>query len=218
MINSRFWMLIAFVVSAAVLLMGWFLGISPKIDEANAAETQRANVETQNAGFQQTLDQLKSDSEKIDSIKSDLKEIQLQLPPDGDLSSFLGQLHELEVMSGVQLTSFSAGEGVPFVSVPNGTDTVTSPLVTSENVIVIGVGLKVSGTKEQVLDFVHDLQFGKRLFLINSFSLQSGSDAEQGYSGSITGFVYVLVDPSAPPPTVTPIAPVTPEPTATPTP
>lgn len=218
MVNSKLWLLIAAVVSAVVLLMGWFVGISPKLDEMNAANEQRANVEAQNVGYQTTIDQLKKDSDQLDTFKDDLKELQVQLPPDGELSTFLGQLHDLEVKSGVQLTSFSANTGVPFSSVPNGTDTVQSPLVNEENLIVISVELKVTGTREQVLNFVQDLQLGERLFLVNTLNLQVGSDAEQGYTGSISGFVYVLVDPSAPPPSVTPVAPIEPAPTPTPAP
>lgn len=216
--NSKLWLLMAAVVSVVVLFMGWFLGISPKISEISAAELQRTNVEAQNAGFQQTIDQLESDSKNMGKLKGDLEKMQVQLPPNGELSTFLGQLHTLEELSGVQLVSFSAGTPGPFASVPNGTDTVQSALVSGENLIVINVDLKVTGTREQVLEFVNDLQFGERLFLINSISLQSGSDAEQGYTGSISGFVYVLVDPSAPPPTVTPVAPVTPDPTPSPVP
>lgn len=208
----------AALVSAVVLLMGWFLGVAPKISEIGAAEQQRSNVEAQNAGFQQVIDQLEADSRNIDKLKKELEEMQVQLPPNGELSTFLGQLHKLEEQSGVRMESFSAGSPQPFESVPNGTDTVQSPLVTADNLIVISVELKVTGTREQVLEFVKDLQFGERLFLVNSIGLQSGSDPEQGYTGAISGFVYVLVDPSAPPPTVTPVAPVTPEPTAPPAP
>lgn len=218
MMNSKLWLIVAALVSVVVLFLGWFIGISPQLDAMNAAEEQRANVDAQNASYQMTIDQLQVESQKIDEFKTELKEMQVALPPGGEFSTFLGQLHELEVASGVELSSFSASTGTPFSAVPNGTDTVVSSLVTPENFIVISVDLNVSGTRTQVLDFVHDLQFGKRLFLVNSLGLQSGGDSEEDYKGNISGFIYVLVDPSAPPPSVTPPKSVSETPSPSPTP
>lgn len=224
--NNRMWLLIAAVVSVGVLLIGWFVGISPELDKKAAAEEQIANVEQQNAGIQVVINQLTADNAKMDEFEAELKELQVALPPGGELSTFLGQLHQLEITSGVVVKSFSAGSGMPFVAVPNGTDTVVSPLVTSANFIVIDVQLNVTGTRQEVLDFVQALQLGDRLFLINSLSVQGGDEvSEDGegepvatpYTGNISGYIYVLVDPKAPPPTVTPVV-VEPEPTEAPKP
>lgn len=203
--NNKFWMLLAAILSVAVLLMGWFLGVSPKFDEMNAANLQRTNVEAQNASFQKTIDELKKESEKIDDLRDQLGDLQIALPPGDELSTFLGQLHELEGISGVALTSFTASNGEPFAPAPNKSGTTVNPLVTPDNFIVITINLKVAGTRAQVLDFVDALQYGDRLFLVNSLTVQRGSDSEDSYTGTITGFVYVLVDPSAPPPTPTPV-------------
>lgn len=216
--SNKIWLLLGGVVSVIVLIMGWFLGVSPKLDEMNTSTEQKASVDAQNAAFQQNINELQKESKSIDKVKEQLKELQVALPPGGELPAFLGQLHELEAASGVKLEAFSTTDGQQFVAVPNGTDTKVSPLVTRTNFIVIPITLKVSGDRAPILNFVHALQFGKRLFLVNSLTIQSGSSTDQGYTGTIDGFVYVLVDPSAPLPVVTPIAPISPTPTPTPTP
>lgn len=216
--NNKFWLLIAGVLGVGVLLMGWFLGVAPKLDEINAAESQRANVEMQNAAFEQTLAQLQEESKDIDKLRDELKALQVELPPGDALSNFLGQLHELEVASGVALSSFSASDGVPFVPAAKTPATALSPLVSAQNFIVLTINLKVEGTREQVLDFVSALQSGDRLFLVNSLNVVRGTDAEENYTGSISGFVYVLVDPTAPPPTPTPEKTADPEAAPEPTP
>ncbi len=216
--NNRIWLVVGAVASVGILVMGWFLGVSPKIGEMTTANEQRTAIEQQNASLRATNDNLEKESKKIDEFKKELTELQVALPPGGDLPIFIGQLHELESASGVQLASISTSDGKPFTAVPNGTGTTVSPLVTPQNLIVIPIDMKVTGPRTNILNFVHALQFGKRLFLVNSLTIQSGSAPEEGYTGTIAGFIYVLVDPSAPPPVVTPIAPVTPSPSPTPEP
>lgn len=220
--NNKFWILIASVVGVAVLALGWFLGISPKIDEINAADEQRATVEAQNKVHESKLAALKKEFLQLDSLKAELADAQESLPPGVELSTFLGELHGLESSSGVVLTTFSAGDGENYIPAP-GTDTL-SPLVTANNFIAIPISLTVEGTRPQVIAFMNDLQYGKRLFLVIKLSLsqstvvvsadQEPADPAERYEGSISGFVYVLVDPSMPPPSPTPTG----EPTASPSP
>ena len=66
------------------------------------------------------------------------------------------------------------------------------------------------------LNFTSVLQFGEqqRLYLVENFAMsqEDSSGAGDRYVATINGMVYVLVDPSAPPP-----APTPPEPTQAPT-
>lgn len=208
--NSKMWILIAAILSVAVLAMGWFLGVSPKLDEMNSANDQRVSVEQQNKLHEARVAELKKQFENIDELKEKLAEFQLALPPGDELSTFLGQLHALEASSGVLLTKFAASDGQSYVAAPGAT---TNPLVTADNFVAITIDLTVTGTRGQVIDFLNDLQYGDRLFLVTKLTVaqdQSGSSGSEegavgGYTGAITGFVYVLVDPSAPPPTPTPV-------------
>jgi len=216
--NNKIWLVAAGIVSVGVLLMGWFLGVSPQLDEMNSAAAQKESVIAQNAAIQASIDTLRQESEQIDELKQELTDMQIALPPGDELSTFLGQLHDLEDLSGVVLTSFSASDGEAFQPIENGTGSIVSPLVTPENLIVITIDLKVEGTRAQVLDFVSALQQGERLFLVNSLTVQSSGVVDSIYNGNLTGFVYVLVDPSAPPPAPTPVGSLdsSPSPSATP--
>ncbi len=219
--NNKFWLLIAAVLGVAILVMGWFLGVSPKIDEMSAANEQRANVEQQNRLHEVKLKELKKQFEQLDELKADLAEAQKELPPGDELSTFLGQLHELESASGVKLTKFAASDAERYLAAPGAT---VSPLVTADNFVAITINLTVVGSQAQVMEFVSDLQFGTRLFLVTKLTVAqeqttTGGDGETaGYTGSITGYVYVLVDPSAPPPTPTPVGSLDTAPTPSPSP
>ena len=201
--NNKFWILIAAIVSVAILAMGWFLGVSPKVDEMNTANQQRVEVENQNRLHEVKLAALKKQFTGIDELKGKLEEAQLGLPPGDDLSTFLGQLHDLEGSSGVVISSFAASDGQQYVAADGAQ--VVSPLVTTANFVAITIDLTASGTRDQVINFLHDLQLGKRLFLVNDLTVTQNTSMPDLYDGKITGFVYVLVDPSAPPPTPTPV-------------
>lgn len=221
--NNKFWLLIAGVLGVAILAMGWFLGVSPKLDEMSAANDQRASVEAQNKLHEAKLAQLKEQFTHLDELKTDLAAMQLGLPPGDELSTFLGQLHQLESASGATLTKFAASEGQRYIPADGST---TNPLVTAENFVAITIDLTVTGTRAQVIDFLSDLQYGDRMFLVSKLSVAqdqagTGSDSEPGtkkYTGSITGYVYVLVDPSAPPPTPTPVGSLDTQPSPSPAP
>lgn len=81
--------------------------------------------------------------------------------------------------------------------------TVTDPLITSSNFIVIPVSVSVDGSDAQALAFTSGVQKGSRLFLVNSIGTGSagGETADTGApaattSGSKTwtlaGFIFVL--------------------------
>lgn len=210
MSNNKIWILLAAVVSVGVLALGWFVGVSPKLDEMTLANTQRADVDARNVAQEQAIEVLKKQFENIETLKQDLTELQWAVPPGDDLSTFLGQLHDLESSSGVTLTRFAASDGQKYVAAPGA---ITNPLITSVNFVPITIDLTAVGTREQVLKFVNDLQYGKRLFLISKITVAQdesdkidveGQPEVSKYTGTITGFVYVLVDPSAPPPAPTP--------------
>lgn len=208
MSNNRIWILLAAVVSVGVIALGWFIGVSPKLDEVALADKQQLSVEAQNDLQEARVATLKEQFSRIDELKADLAKLQLALPPGDDLSTFLGQLHDLEGTSGVLLTRFTSSDAQKYVPVVGS---VIDPLVTVENFVTVPIGLTVEGTREQVLKFVSDLQYGKRLFLVNQLTVSEGDDtvgeedeSTSKYIGIITGFVYVLIDPASPPPTLTP--------------
>ncbi len=224
--NNKFWLLIAGVIGVAILAMGWFLGLSPKIDEITSANEQRTEVEAQNKLHEVKLAALKKEFQQLDELKAELAVAQESLPPGDMLSSFLGELHRLEASSGVVLTNFGAGDGQVYVAAPGVGE--ESPLVTAKNFIAIPINLTVKGTRPQVIAFLNDIQYGKRLFLVIKLTLaqdqaaanpdDENAEVVDAYEGNISGFVYVLVDPTMPPPAPTPAEAIDTNPSPSPSP
>jgi Tfp pilus assembly protein PilO len=82
---------------------------------------------------------------------------------------------------------------------------VTSPLVTSENMVVIPMTIKADGAYDALRLFVGALQSSTRLFLVTSLNavvdeaaapVKGAPAAGSTYAGTITGNVYMLFDPT----------------------
>lgn len=198
---GKLWIPVAAVVSALIVLLGFLLGVSPQLIAMSNANEQREAVEADNAAHEARLAQLKADFERLDEHRAELEELQKELPPGDELRTFLGQLDRLEAASGVTLVRFSASEGQPYAPAPEAL--VTHPSVTGENLIVLTVELEVTGTRPQVIEFVDRVQRNDRIYLINRLKITEEEEGGAKYSGTLTGYLYVLVDPSAPPPSPT---------------
>ena len=94
--SSRMWVLGAGLLTVAIVAMGWFLGVAPKLDQADAADQQRADVAAQNVVHQNEVTKIKKQYEQLPQLKSELAVLRSAVPADDDLSTFLGELHELE--------------------------------------------------------------------------------------------------------------------------
>ena len=49
MTGNRIWMIGTALAIVGIVLLGWFLGVAPKLAEARSANEQRTTVEAQNA-------------------------------------------------------------------------------------------------------------------------------------------------------------------------
>lgn len=203
---NRLWAVGAAVVVVAVLLMGWFLGASPRFTEINDNDTLRDAAEATNIIQEANLARIKEQFENLDELKAELAEMQQAVPAKNSLSTFLGQLNEIEAAAAVSITNITATDAVPFelalsptaVVPPVEGETPVAPTQTlpSEEFVIINIGLTVRGGQAELLNFVDSLQLGTRLFLITGLVING--NPTDGYSAVIEGYVYVLIDPNAP--------------------
>lgn len=212
--DNRLWAIGAAFIMIAVLLLGWFLGVSPNLSQAAISDTQRISVEEQNTQQEATLADLKSKFEKIDEYKTELAGLRRAIPAGGDLSTFIGQLQDLEARSGVKVKSITTSDAAPFLSsasaaapaapaapadgteAPAAADEVAAPGsgVNELNFVSIEVDISVAGSRDQVLDFVEALQSGSRLYLVTALTISEDDTGSGVFTARVTGAVYVLLN------------------------
>lgn len=198
--NNRLWVLGSAILVVAVVAMGWFLGVSPKLSEANTANQQRVTAEAQNVVHETEVATIKKQFEQLPELKQQLGVLRQAVPAVDDLSRFLGELHSLEQANGVKVTDFGSTDAQPYTPIakPVTQISTTNPLVTADNFVAIPITLAVTGEQANIMTFINGLQTGDRLFLVTELSLDQ-DEKSSAYTSDITGFVYVLLDkPPAP--------------------
>jgi hypothetical protein len=244
---TRLWLLGGSVLIVAVLVLGWFAAISPALSQAASNEIDRATVAEQNQVYEADLAQLKLEFENLASLKGELDQLAIEVPPTADLPGLIRIIEGAASASSVTVTGIQPSTPLAFVAalpeieptvpadgavptdestaepdsssstVPSEVETLPAEVAPGEggvvpidpaDVAVVSAGgfytmevqIQVAGDLGQALAIVSNLQSAKRIFLVTAVNAQSGESP----SSTITGLVFVRVDPETPTPTETP--------------
>lgn len=208
--SSRIWVIVAVLLSVAIVALGWVVGVSPKLTEAATADSQRSSVEANNQLQEIQLAKIKEQFENIDGLRSQLDELHLQVPKSADLARFVGELHSLEQATGATIQTLTASDPQLFVPGLDGTGQTVegAEKLTDGRFIVIPVAITLTGTQANIMDFISGLQTGERLVLVTNLAItnativpeESPVGVDNGETGppestaSISGYMYVLLD------------------------
>jgi Tfp pilus assembly protein PilO len=114
---NRLWVLGALVLIGGTTVLGWVLGIAPKLGDASVADASRAAVETQNTAYEVQAATLKQQFENIGELKDQLAGLRLAVPRGADIPAFLAQLDVISRSHAVTLTQISVSDALPYVPV-----------------------------------------------------------------------------------------------------
>ena len=242
------------LLMGVLIVAGWFLVAQPQLAAADTANSQYNDVQSQIAVAQAQIVSLKSDQAKLPTLTKELSTLRQSIPSTVDPSGYVNGLNALAAASGVVISAISVSDPLAYTppvskappAAPAGSTATataapvdpsqrsftppTDPRITSSNFVAIPVTITTLGYWDPSLAFVKGLQSGKRLFLVTAISTGHKGDDPNTIETQISGFIYAIVDPNAPPPTagkyiggdlavITPATPAaTTAPTATPTP
>lgn len=211
MSGNRLWILVGSVLIVAILAIGYFLAIVPKMAEADqtVAQQQQA-LATQNAAAAD-LAKLKGQYSSLDQLTAKLQTLQLAIAGTPDGSSFSDELATFESQSGARITDILFSEGqaattalvpLPATSATPDPNSTPAPAATTAppaapasgaaspgGVYAVRVALKLNGTPSQIIAFSKLAQQGQRYFLdtdltFTTASADSGAAAGGGNTGS----------------------------------
>jgi hypothetical protein len=231
--GNRLWVLGAVASIAIIVVVGWLLGISPKLAEADTAAREQQSVDALNATQAAEIATLKEQEENLDDLRDDLEELRAAIPDAVLADDFIDQISAAATTAGVTVTRISfappgawglaaSAEGAPTTTSEPGSESPPVPTA-PEGVYTVGVTIEVLGLSVNVGYFSQLLQEGNRLFLLPSL----GYEIEKT-TGTLNGYLFVIRDSTAPPPEAVsgseggadeePEPSETPEPTESPTP
>lgn len=212
--KNRMWVLGSILVMMVTVGGGWLVGIAPQLAVAAHANSDRANVMSANTRNEILLAKLKRDYQNIDALNSQVSTLRESVPTSADISSFVTELNTLANARKVTLKSIAVSDAKPYTPTTQASSAKsktastpqTNPKITSANFVTIPVQIAVTGDYGKVLDFVNDVQLGRRLFLVSTLS-SMGATSSKGVKGSPTtsggsqkvdssigGYIYVLLN------------------------
>ena len=220
--DNRIWLAATAVVVVVLIALGWFLGAAPRFAEAALADQQRASVETTNQAAQARLSELKEQFTQIDALRAELAELRLQIPADVDWANALREISAKATRDKVLIANISLADVQPFIpgvapeeAVAAADDEAAADDAAEEpedpaapvaeaapagpvaNFYIIPVSMTVEGNFDSTVKFINDMQNNERLFLVNDFSMKKAESSSKYQAETIiTGYLYVLIDPS----------------------
>lgn len=201
---SRLWGFGAVLVIVALVAGTWFIGISPQLAAASAANDSRETVKMQNARHQITLAELEKQFGELDDLRDDLEELRKAVPATGALPDMLRELHALAAAHGVAVSSVTVADPSTYAPIENTAEdpelAAALATVSTGAFLVIPIDVGVTGLYQNVMAFISGLQHGERLFLVHDINLSSGlMSTDSEVEVSVSGQVFVLLEvPPAP--------------------
>lgn len=213
--RNRLWVIGVASAMIGIVVVGWLLGISPQLAAVDSTNRNRTIIINQNRVSELTLARLKQDYIGIDTLKTRIASLQVAVPASAQLSTFVTELNLLAARHKVTVKAISISDAQPYTTPPvpptssNSSKTVilTNPKITPTNFVVIPIQISITGVFGEVLDFVHEVQVGPRLFLVATLSSKTSTTSTSGVASvkkttkvgpttvdsTIGGFVYVLL-------------------------
>lgn len=241
MSKSRSIVLLGSLGLAVLLLLSWFLLLSPRLSKASALNTQRDTLIQQNTLAQHTIDELEQKKTNIAAAQADAALLSKKFPATAAESDLFRLVKAAAAEAGIPEKNISdLTAGVPALGAANGsvtlpqtpapaaagtksTDPNAAPAApTTPAAAPVGqlgtmtMDVTVAGTQPQIVQFLSALENMDRAYLVQSVAIGK-TDGGNGSSATITGQMFLLpalVDPTAGKPAPAP-APVTPTPGAT---
>lgn len=215
----RVWNFAAALLMIAVIALGWFLGISPKLAEAARFDSERLAVQGQNDITRVQIAQFEQDAARLDELRSALADLRAAFPTQAEYDAAVESL--LGAVSAQGLSLEGVGLSEPVTTIPNvlaPEEVLPEPPVTDAGTVpagtllVVRTTLTVVGSLDAVLNLVDALQKAERFTIVPLWSYSAEAESGLG-SATLNLSIYVVAGEDLAPGT----AP-TPEPSPTPTP
>ena len=181
-----------------ILLLGWLLGVSPKLAEIAAADAETATAAAQNGALEASNADLRKQLEAIGERRAELSDLTRAIPEEAASDDFVDAVERTAEGSDVTLQSLTFGEGVSYGTTGPGAvpvaDTQATVPEALAGLVTVEVNLTVEGDPERAMRFVDELQTGDRLLTVT----QVTSDVGPPGITTVRGYLYVLLGDAIP--------------------
>ena len=161
--------IVAAAASLILALLVAVLLILPKTNEVKTVQKQVATEQERTTTLQGQVDYLKSLEAQASKLRSQLKSLNIQIPPTADLPGLIHEVNSAADQAAVNLSSITPGSPSAAVSNP---------------VSVVPLQLTVSGGFFSVEEFLYRIETLDRTAKVSSVSLTPNGSSSSGASSS----------------------------------
>lgn len=214
------------MVALLMVILGWFFGVAPRLNAANAATAANEAQVAQNVELNATLESRKADAIKVPQWLEDRQDVRDALPESEGLADWRRTLYAMVVNTGVTLVQDGTADAVETTNTLALADAAAAVGRESYVESLVFAGLfatpftfEVAGTPDQVGAFLLQLQGDDhRFFLVSGLDLTvfdtDGLVLDRAVhagdeSVSVSGYLFTLPQTAG----VAPAAPAAPSPT-----
>jgi Tfp pilus assembly protein PilO len=202
--RTRNTVLLCGLALVALAAAGWFFFLSPRLSQADALRADASSVEAANLQLQNRYNQTLHQTSSATQAASEAQALFSTMPEEADLPAVLTQISNAATSAGIKPQDIS----VISTSVPKdltadprkAKDHASAATAASQGASLaqMDISLTVNGQRQQLLQFLTNLQALDRAVLVTSSELTStvvvdkaGHDLKQD-SLKVTGSMFVL--------------------------
>ena len=201
MSKSRLTTAVGSLALLVLVLLSWFLVLSPQMSKATEIKEQTEAVTAANATLTVQIAKVRAQEANLDAERAVARALAARFPATAAQSEMFVQVRQAAGKAGIADTNVTAltpsvpqgGAG----TVGGGKITVGAPGA-PKGVASLQVGLTVSGTYTQMTKFLATLETMPRAYLIDTLALAPAGDSNRAYTLTITGTMFALQAPVDP--------------------
>lgn len=219
--SMRVWSFATVILIIAVVALGWFLGVAPKLGEAARFDAERLTVQAQNELTRAVIAELEADFERIDELRAELALLRAEFPTQAEYDDAVEEFITSILAEDLVLQNLQINEPSPSSPAVLGPDEQAPEpeldgegLLPAGSLLLVSVSITVFGPLDATLAFVDALQQSPRFGVVPSINYSTEGD--EGSQTTITLNIYVISGDDLE--NVAPPVEPEPEPSATPTP
>lgn len=188
------------VCVAGVAAGAWFGALSPRISEAASLTDQTVSVRSATTAQQAQLHKLQDMAAHSEADAARAQELFASMPKQADLPEVLDAISAAASRAGIGaagVQSITPGVPIPLQAVASNsapTDAAAAAAAQALGVHIAKLDLSVTvvGTRDQLLEFIDQLDGLDRAFLVNGTVLTSSPTGDAQESLNVTGTMFVL--------------------------
>jgi Tfp pilus assembly protein PilO len=183
-----------------LVLIGWFLVLSPQMAKAGEIKEQIEVTDTQNTGLRTQIAKIEQQEAGLAEQRAFAAALASRFPATAAQAEMFSQIRTAAAKAGIgesALTALTPSVPQGGTGAATGNGPVTLPGTGVKGVASLQVGMSVTGTYTQMTKFLSTLESMPRAYLIDSISMGPGGEGS-AYTLTITGSMFALQAPVDP--------------------